>query len=177
MGFEMKKADVVRLMREYDVEGRGKVTLDQFSDMGTVPCRATFLFSFRLFISDSDRNSFLCDIFRVAEFNGTVIHRSDRIAVTELVLARDPLEEWRQAFTLFDEDTSGRISLKNLRRVARELGETLADDELRAMIDEFDRDGDGESAFVFCTVLLLVALMCLFLRLQSSLCCYLSSIF
>ena len=28
----------------------------------------------------------------------------------------------------------------------RELGENLADDELRAMIDEFDHDGDGESA-------------------------------
>jgi len=27
----------------------------------------------------------------------------------------------------------------------RELGENMADDELRAMIDEFDHDGDGES--------------------------------
>ena len=33
--------------------------------------------------------------------------------------------------------------------VARELGETLQDDELRAMIDEFDRDCDDESAFVY----------------------------
>ena len=27
----------------------------------------------------------------------------------------------------------------------RELGENLSDEELRAMIDEFDKDGDGES--------------------------------
>ena len=27
----------------------------------------------------------------------------------------------------------------------RELGENMTDDELRAMIDEFDKDGDGES--------------------------------
>ena len=29
----------------------------------------------------------------------------------------------------------------------RELGETLGDDELRAMIDEFDLDQDGESKY------------------------------
>lgn len=29
--------------------------------------------------------------------------------------------------------------------VYRELGENMTDEELRAMIDEFDRDGDGES--------------------------------
>lgn len=27
----------------------------------------------------------------------------------------------------------------------RDLGENMTDDELRAMIDEFDKDGDGES--------------------------------
>ena len=31
-----------------------------------------------------------------------------------------------------------------MKRVARELGENLSEEELQAMIDEFDRDQDGE---------------------------------
>ena len=87
-------------------------------------------------------------------------------AAEQLILARDPLDEIRRAFKLFDTEGTGRISLRDLKKVARELGENLEEDELyvqplsplsehidaglnrarsrrKAMIEEFDLDMDG----------------------------------
>ena len=63
--------------------------------------------------------------------------------MTQKILARDPREEILRAFELFDEGGKGKINLNDLRRVARELGEGLEEEELMAMIEEFDLDGDG----------------------------------
>ncbi|KAJ8339561.1 hypothetical protein SKAU_G00363470 [Synaphobranchus kaupii] len=97
LGFDVKKADVLKILKDYDREGTGKITFEDFTEV-----------------------------------------------VTDRILDRDPREEILKAFKLFDDDDSGKISLRNLRRVARELGENMSDEELRAMIDEFDTDGDGE---------------------------------
>lgn len=81
--------------------------------------------------------------------------------MTERILARDPAEEIRRAFRLFDRDGKGTISIDDLRRVSKELGENLDSEELyarasqhleercsqqmrrEAMIEEFDLDEDG----------------------------------
>ncbi|KAJ0012828.1 hypothetical protein NQD34_017162 [Periophthalmus magnuspinnatus] len=105
LGFEVKKVDVLKILKDYDREGNGKITFEDFNE------------------------PYNCKLFPT---------------VTDRILERDPKEEILKAFRLFDDDESGKISLRNLRRVARELGESISDEELRSMIDEFDIDGDGE---------------------------------
>lgn len=57
---------------------------------------------------------------------------------------RDPREEVERAFYLFDVDRKEYINLEDLRRVTRELGEnSLEEQELQNMIEEFDYDGIG----------------------------------
>lgn len=57
---------------------------------------------------------------------------------------KDSREEILKAFRLFDDDETGKITFRNLKRVAKELGENMTDEELAEMIEEADRDGDGE---------------------------------
>ncbi|RKP00075.1 hypothetical protein CXG81DRAFT_13669 [Caulochytrium protostelioides] len=97
LGFDVKKAEVLKVLRDHDKNGSGLMSQEDFAAV-----------------------------------------------MTERILERDPLEEIRKAFQLFDDDGTGKINLRNLRRVAKEIGETLDDEELQAMIDEFDLDQDGE---------------------------------
>lgn len=60
------------------------------------------------------------------------------------VSEREMSEKLHKAFQLFDDDATGRITIKNLRRIAKDMGDTISENELGSMIDEFDKDGDGE---------------------------------
>lgn len=97
LGFDVKKVEVQKILKDYDRQGDGLISERDFTEV-----------------------------------------------VTEKMLERNPVEEMLKAFKLFDDDNTGKISLRNLRRVARELGEEMSEEELKAMIDEFDTDNDGE---------------------------------
>merc|ERR1712100_81117 len=63
--------------------------------------------------------------------------------MTNKILNKDPKDDMLKAFRLFDDDQTGSVSLKNLKRVAKETNQTLTDDELQEMLDDADKDGDG----------------------------------
>lgn len=100
LGFDGRKAEVLKIIKDYDRDGSGNIYYDDFFD-----------------------------------------------AMKDKILEKNPQEEMKRAFQLFDDEGTGKISLRNLRRVARELGETMSDDELRNMIEEFDKSGKGEIDF------------------------------
>lgn len=56
---------------------------------------------------------------------------------------RNPRDEAIMAFDLFDEEKKGKINLKNLKKAVKEINENLTENELKAIIEEFDQDSDG----------------------------------
>ncbi|KAJ7921035.1 hypothetical protein B0H13DRAFT_2230665 [Mycena leptocephala] len=49
--------------------------------------------------------------------------------MSERILARNPMDEIRRAFQLFDKDGAGKISFRDLHHVADDLNEPIDDDE------------------------------------------------
>ncbi len=76
--------------------------------------------------------------------SGTIDFHEFLEMMTAKMSSRDSKEEILKAFRLFDDDETGKITLKNLRRVAKEIGENMTDEELQEMIEEADLDGDNE---------------------------------
>ena len=63
--------------------------------------------------------------------------------VAPYIQDRNPVDESNKLFDLFDEDKNGVISLRTLRRVAKEVGLNIPDQNMQEMVDEADLDGDG----------------------------------
>merc|ERR1712087_368778 len=58
-------------------------------------------------------------------------------------LAPEQIEELKEAFNLFDADSSGAIDYKELRAAIKALGIEVKKEELKKMITDVDADGSG----------------------------------
>jgi len=62
-------------------------------------------------------------------------------------LTEDQIQEFKEAFTLFDKDGDGTIAVKELGTVMRALGQNPTEAELQEMTKEVDKDGSGTIEF------------------------------
>ena len=60
---------------------------------------------------------------------------------------RDTKEDIMKVFKLFDENGEGYIDIMGLKKVAKELGENMDENELMEMIERADTDGDKKVTF------------------------------
>jgi len=125
--------DIKKLIEEADTDGSGEIDSKELKvamrALGFEPKKEEI----QKMISDVDDDG-----------SGTIGYEEFLKMMTHKILNRDPKDEILKAFRLFDDDETGKISFKNLKRVAKELGERMTDEELQEMVDEADRDGDGE---------------------------------
>ena len=130
---EEQRQEIKEAFDLFDTDGTGKIDAKELKvamrALGFEPKREEI----RRIINEIDRSG-----------TGVIEYQEFFELMTFKMSERDPVEEMRKAFRLFLDDDSDRIGLRHLKRVAKELGETMTEEELQEMIDEADRDGDGE---------------------------------
>ena len=62
-------------------------------------------------------------------------------------ITEDQLNEYKEAFSLFDKDSSGSISTKELKNVLTSMGQNPTETEIKDMIEGVDKNEDGLISF------------------------------
>eukprot|EP00105_Crassostrea_gigas_P038547 XP_019922695.1 PREDICTED: centrin-3-like [Crassostrea gigas] len=57
------------------------------------------------------------------------------------VITDEQIKLYQDVFRRFDKDKNGTISVENLEKVMRALGQEVTQDDVKAMIREYDRSG------------------------------------
>lgn len=130
---EEQKQEIREAFDLFDTDGSGTIDAKELKvamrALGFEPKKEEI----KKMISDIDKDG-----------SGTIDFQEFLEMMTAKMSEKDSREEILKAFRLFDDDETGKISFRNLKRVAKELGENMTDEELAEMIEEADRDGDGE---------------------------------
>ena len=65
----------------------------------------------------------------------------------EQIISEDKVNEFKEAFNIFDKDKDGYITTKELGDIMKNLGQSPSEAELQDMINEVDLDGNGTIDF------------------------------
>ncbi|KAK4791502.1 hypothetical protein SAY86_031915 [Trapa natans] len=76
--------------------------------------------------------------------SGSIDYDEFEHMMTAKIGERDTKEELMKAFRIIDQDNNGKISAGDIKRIAKDLGESFSDSDIQEMIQRADLDGDGE---------------------------------
>jgi centrin-1 len=130
---EEQKQEIKEAFDLFDTEGRNEIDAKELKvamrALGFEPKKEEV----RKILQDIDKSG-----------EGVVRFEDFAEIMTVKMLERDPVEEMKKAFMLICEEGHDKITLKSLKKTAEELGENMTKEELQEMLEEADRDGDGE---------------------------------
>merc|ERR1719230_147102 len=133
---EEQKAEIKEAFDLFDTDGTGTIDVKELKvalrALGFEPKKEEL----KKLVSDLDKSS-------SSSGQGLLDFNEFLEIMTAKMSEKDSKEQIQKAFQLF-KGPSGKISFEDLKAVAKELGETMSDEELTEMIREADKDEDGE---------------------------------
>jgi calcium-binding protein CML len=145
-GLGMPAAEVEQVFRRYDANGDGKISSEELASvlraLGAPPGPGEVR---RMMDEmDADRDGFV-DLAEFVAFHcGPGRGGGDQ---DQQQREDDTEAELREAFRMYDADSNGLISARELHRVLRQLGEKCSVADCSRMIRSVDADGDGSVNF------------------------------
>ncbi|RLN35802.1 hypothetical protein C2845_PM03G12970 [Panicum miliaceum] len=96
-------------------------------------------------MTEEQINQMIADVDK--DGSGAIDYEEFEHMMTAKIGERDSKEELTKAFRIIDQDRNGKISNIDIQRIAKEVGVNLTLEEIQDMVQEADRNGDGEIDF------------------------------
>ncbi|KAL4372764.1 hypothetical protein AHAS_Ahas05G0014400 [Arachis hypogaea] len=130
---QQKKQEIKEAFELFDTDGSGTIDAKELN----VAMRAL---GFEM--TEEQINQMIADVDK--DGSGAIDYEEFEYMMTAKIGERDTKEELMKAFQIIDQDKNGKISVSDIKRIAKELGERFTDREIQDMVEAADIDDDGE---------------------------------
>ncbi|CAN1190870.1 Pentatricopeptide repeat-containing protein At1g18485 [Linum perenne] len=121
LGFEMTEEQITQMIADVDKDGSGAIDFDEFVHMMTAK------------IGERDTKEELMKAFRIID-NDKNVRTSSSFCVVVIFCFLNVAATYTTILI------QGKISMDDIKKIAKELGESFTDREIQEMVDEADRD-------------------------------------